>query len=82
MFVGSTPSGLGGRLAGLCLPQVKTCGYSRSAPTGACHGPIRISIFEFLISSFRLGRRYFLWRTASLKVPRCCMIFFCSKMMD
>jgi hypothetical protein len=43
---------------------------------------IGISLFQFLISSFRLGGRYFMWRTASLKVPRCCMIFFCSMMMD
>jgi hypothetical protein len=29
-----------GRPGGLCYPQVQTCGYSRSAPAGACHGPI------------------------------------------
>jgi hypothetical protein len=42
----------------------------------------RISLFQFLISSFRLGGRYLMWKTASLKVPRCCIIFFCSMMMD
>ena len=25
------------RPGGLCNPQVETCGYSRLAPTGACH---------------------------------------------
>jgi hypothetical protein len=39
------------------------------------------SLFQFLISRFRSGGRYFMWSTASLKVPRCCMIFFWSRMM-
>jgi hypothetical protein len=42
---------------------------------------IRPSFFQFLISSFRSGGRYFMWRTASLKVPRSPMIFFCRRMM-
>jgi len=29
-----------GRSCGLCYPQVKTCGYSRLAPAGACYGLI------------------------------------------
>ena len=29
-----------GRPGGLCYPQVQTCGYSRLAPAGACHGRI------------------------------------------
>jgi hypothetical protein len=50
-----------GQSGGLCYPQVKTCGYSRLAPAGACHGAIsppfqysfltsRIAVFGYACS--------------------------------
>jgi hypothetical protein len=58
------------RSRGLCYPQVHTCGYSRLAPAGACHGPsfppFRRRVSDITDGRFRLsmlrmtvGRRFF-----------------------
>ena len=64
------------------FPCSRTSSQSRRGLLEDTSPYFRISLFQFLISCFRLGGRYFMCRTASLKVPRCRMIFFCSRMMD